>query len=76
MSWPLRYIRSRAERPSRLQHQKTTLVVATNAPTRRVLMAAACLLLALSFQVIRSFRAGLVVPPPQKLFDLRRQVPL
>src|SRR5258708_23325843 len=48
-------------------------------PTRPqdvVLMAAACLLLALSFQVIRSVRAGLVVPPPPEAVRFAAAVPL
>jgi serine/threonine protein kinase len=48
-------------------------------PTRPqdvVLMAAACLLLALSFQVIRSLRAGLVVPPPPEAVRFAAAVPL
>jgi serine/threonine protein kinase len=48
-------------------------------PTRPqdvVLMAAACLLLALSFPVIRSVRSGLVLPPPPKAVRFEAAVPL
>jgi len=48
-------------------------------PTRPqdvVLMAAACLLLALSFPVIRSVRSGLVLPPPPKAVRFEAAVPV
>ena len=48
-------------------------------PTRPqdvVLMAAACLLLALSVPVIRSVRGGLVVPPPPRAVRFEAAVPL
>jgi serine/threonine protein kinase len=48
-------------------------------PTRPqdvVLIAAACLLLALSVQVMRSVRGGLVVPPPPKAVRFEAAVPL
>jgi len=77
MSWPLRYIRSRARAPNRrLQQSKTTLVVATNAPTRRRAHGGSLPVAGVELQVIRSFRAGLVVPPPPEAVRFAAAVPL